>query len=175
VFALPGNSLCSGFCTTGTVNTQKQQLSKRYMTAWFNYYLLYKTKDYTYLYGAQSAADVSAGLIVKQESTAPRNFSAQALLNAIKLDWTRYDHPIVGGYNVYRRQTGQTYSATPYAQVALGASYVDTQVTAGQVYSYTLRSFDGAVQVHQASLEVSAVPSAVIFTDFIFLPVIWKQ
>ena len=78
------------------------------MTGWFNYYLLHKTEDYAYLYGAQSESDVSGGLIVKQESTAPRNVSAQALLNAIQLGWTRYDHPIIGGYNVYRRQTGQS-------------------------------------------------------------------
>ena len=58
---------------------------------------------------------------MKQESTAPRHVSAQAVLNAIQLDWTRYDHPIIDGYNVYRRQTGQTYSATPYAQIATSA------------------------------------------------------
>ena len=93
VFAIPGNQFCTVTCS-GTVDAAKQLLVKRYMTGWFNYYLLYKTEDYTYLYGAQSEADVSAGSIVKQESTAPRNVSAQALLNAIQLNWTRYDHPI---------------------------------------------------------------------------------
>ena len=174
VFAIPGNQFCTVTCS-GAVDAAKQLLVKRYMTGWFNYYLLYKTEDYTYLYGAQSAADVSAGSIVKQENTAPRDVSAQARLNAIQLSWTRYDHPIVGGYNVYRRQNGQTYSATPYAQVAAGASYIDTQVAVGQVYSYTLRSYDEAGHTHQASREVSASPATINFTDFIFLPIIWKQ
>ena len=175
VFAIPGNQFCTFTCS-GTVDAAKQLLVKRYMTGWFNYYLLYKIEDYTYLYGVQSAADVSAGLIMKQESTAPRNVSAQPLVNAIQLNWANYNHPIIEGYNIYRRQTGQSYSATPYAQMsAPSASYVDTQVSGGQTYSYTLRSFDGAAQVHQAALEVSAVPSTVIFTNFIFLPVIWKQ
>jgi dienelactone hydrolase len=173
-FSIPGSQFCT-FACGGTVDAQKQLLVKRYMTGWFNYYLLYKTEDYTYLFGAHSAADVDTGLIVKQESTTPRNVSAQALLNAIQLNWTRYDHPIISGYNIYRRQTGQTYSATPYAQVAPGASYVDTQVTAGQVYSYTLRSHDEAGHTHQASLEVSASPMVVDVTDFIFMPIIWKQ
>ena len=174
VFSIPGNQFCTLTCS-GAVDAAKQLLVKRYMTGWFNYYLLHKTEDYAYLYGAQSESDVSGGLIVKQESTAPRNVSAQAVLNAIQLDWTRYDHPIIDGYNVYRRQTGQTYSATPYAQIAASASYIDTQVPAGQVVSYTLRSYDEAGNVHQASLEVSASPVTVDFTDFIFLPIIWKQ
>jgi len=174
VFAIPGNQFCTFTCS-GAVDATKQLLVKRYMTAWLNYYLLYKTEDYTYLYGTQSEADVSAGLIVKQENTAPRNVSTQALLNVIQLNWTRYEHPIVGGYNVYRRQTGQTYSATPYAQVPASASYIDTQITVGQVYSYTLRSYDEAGNTHQASLEVSASPVTIDFTDFIFLPIIWKQ
>jgi hypothetical protein len=200
VFAIPGNQFCTFTCS-GAVDATKQLLVKRYMTAWLNYYLLYKTEDYTYLYGAQSAADVSAGSIVKQESTAPRNVSAQALLNAIQLSWTRYDHPIIGGYNVYRRQNGQTYSATPYAQLAASSGYTDTQIMTGQVYSYTLRSRDAASHVHQASTEVSAIPLSApptstwtptptstatptrtptptvtaVFTDFVFLPIIWKQ
>jgi hypothetical protein len=200
VFAIPGNQFCTFTCS-GAVDAAKQLLVKRYMTAWFNYYLLYKTEDYTYLYGTQSEADVSAGLIVKQESTALHDVSAQAMLNSIQLNWTRYDHPIISGYNVYRRQNGQTYSATPYAQLAASSGYTDTQVMTGQVYSYTLRSRDAAGHVHQASTEVSAIPLSapptntwtptptstatptrtptptvtVIFTDFVFLPIIWKQ
>jgi dienelactone hydrolase len=174
VFSIPGSTFCSSFCSTGTVDEQKQRLSKRYMTAWFNYYLLYKTEDHTYLYGAQSEADVNAGLTVKQASTAPRNVSAQPLVNAIQLNWARYNHPIIAGYNIYRRQTGQNYPATPSARVMTGSVFTDTALSGGQAYSYTLRSFDPAGNVHQASSEVSAVPSAVIFTDFVFLPVIWK-
>jgi dienelactone hydrolase len=174
VFAIPGNQFCTFTCS-GAIDTSKQLLVKRYMTGWFNYYLLDKTEDFTYLYGAQSEADVNAGAIVKQVSTAPRDVSAQPLINAIRLNWTRYDHPIIAGYNIYRRQAGQTYSATPYAQVLSGSSYTDVVVVAGQACSYTLRSFDGAGQVHQASPEVSAIAPIVSFTDSIFLPIIWKQ
>jgi hypothetical protein len=174
VFSIPGNQFCTLTCS-GAVDAVKQLLVKRYLTAWLNYYLMYKTEDYTYIYGTESEVDVNAGLIVKQESTAPRNVSAQAALSAVQLNWTRYDHPLIAGYNIYRRQAGQTYSVTPYAQVAPSASYVDTQVAGGQTYSYTLRSFDSAAQVHQASPEVSAVAPIVSFTDFIFLPIIWKQ
>jgi dienelactone hydrolase len=68
VFSIPGNQFCTVTCS-GAVDVAKQLLVKRYLTGWFNYYLLYKTEDYTYLFGAQSEADVSAGSIVKQENT----------------------------------------------------------------------------------------------------------
>lgn len=203
VFAIPGNQFCTITCS-GAVDAAKQLLVKRYMTGWFNYYLLYKTEDYTYLYGTQSAADVSAGLIVKQESTAPRNFSANPAAGSIDLAWTRYPHPIVAGYNIYRRQAGQSYSATPYAQVGSVPNYADAGVAAGEVYSYTVRSRDPAGNVHQASTERSVVaqggtantpthtptptptptatptrtptPTATIhFTDFVYLPVIYRH
>ncbi len=188
VFAIPGNQFCTFTCN-GAADATKQLLVKRYMTAWFNYYLLYKTEDYTYLYGAASDADVSAGSIVKQVSTAPRNVSAQPVVNAIQLKWTRYDHPVVSGYNVYRRQTGQAYSATPNARVMTGSVFTDTALSGGQVYSYTLRSFDPAGNVHQASGEMSAIPAGLVLTDtptptptatvvynkFVFLPIVWKQ
>ncbi len=172
-FAIPGNQFCTFTCS-GTVDATKQLLVKRYMTAWFNYYLMYKTEDYTYVYGPQSDADVSAGLIVKQVNTAPRNFTAKPAKGAVELGWLVYHHPSVAGYNIYRRQAGQSYAATPYAQVGAVPNYADTNVIAGQAYSYTLRSRDAAGNVHQASSEVSAVPSTIIFTHFIFLPVIWK-
>ena len=107
VFAIPGNQFCTFTCS-GMVDATKQLLVKRYMTAWLNYYLLYKTEDYTYLYGTQSEADVSAGLIVKQENTAPRNFTASPATGAVELAWTIYSHPSVAGYNIYRRQAGQS-------------------------------------------------------------------
>jgi dienelactone hydrolase len=188
VFAIPGNQFCTFTCS-GTVDAAKQLLVKRYTTAWFNYYLLYKTEDYTYLYGAQSDADVTAGLIERQVSTAPRNVGTQPLTNAIRLNWTRYHHPVVAGYDVYRRQVGQAYSATPNARVVTGSIFTDTSLSGGQVYSYTLRSFDAACNVHQASTEVSAIPVGVVLTDtptptptavvvytkFVLLPIIWKQ
>ncbi len=157
VFAIPGNQFCTFTCS-GTVDATKQLLVKRYMTAWLNYYLLYKTEDYTYLYGTQSEADVSAGLIVKQESTAPRDFTANPATGSVELAWTLYTHPSVAGYNIYRRQAGQSYAATPYAQVGVVPNYADTNVIAGQVYSYTLRSRDAAGNVHQAAEERSAIP-----------------
>ena len=188
VFAIPGNQFCTFTCS-GAVDAAKQLLVKRYMTAWLNYYVLYKTGDYTYLYGTQSDADVNAGLIERQVSTAPRNVSAQSLTNAVRLTWTRYHHPQVAGYNVYRRQTGQAYPATPNAQVRAESVFTDIALSGGQLYSYTLRSFDPAGNVHQASNEVSAIPAgqvltgtptptpttAVTFTKFVFLPIVWKQ
>jgi hypothetical protein len=192
VFALPGNQFCTFTCS-GAVDAAKQLLVKRYMTAWFNYYLLYKTEDYTYLYGTQSDADVNAGLIERQVSTAPRNVGAQPLTNAIRLTWTRYNHPVVAGYNVYRRQTGEVYSATPNARVMTRSVFTDTALSGGQVYSYTLRSFDPAGNVHQASDEASAIPAGAILTntptpthtptptativyrEFVYLPIILKR
>jgi hypothetical protein len=70
-----------------------------------------------------------------------------------------------------------------------GSVFTDTALSGGQVYSYALRSFDAAGNVHQASSEVSAIPvgvvltntplptptAVVVYTKFVFLPIIWKQ
>jgi dienelactone hydrolase len=185
VFSIPGNQLCAFTCG-GAVDAQKQLLVKRYLTGWFNYYLYYKVEDYTYLYGEQSDADVSAGLIVRQVSTAPRNFTANPAPGSVELAWTRYNHPIVAGYDIYRRQSGQSYAAAPYAQVGSVPNYADSSVVAGQVYSYTVRSRDQAGNRHQSSEEQSAVPQSgppntptppptIHYTNFVYLPVIYKD
>jgi hypothetical protein len=63
----------------------------------------------------------------------------------------------VAGYNVYRRLPGQNYYETPYAHLGVLGAYADTSLVGGQVYSYTVRSYDAAGNLHQASSEVSAV------------------
>ncbi len=160
VFADPGNQFCStpGLGCSGTISTTLTQLSQKYMTAWLNYYLWYNTDDYTYLYGAQADADVSNGLIVRQVQTAPRGLTATGFTGTVTLHWTLYDYPIVAGYNIYRRQSGESYSETPLAHIGPSAAYLDTEVVGDQVYSYTLCSYDPAGNSHQLSSEVSAVP-----------------
>jgi dienelactone hydrolase len=170
VFADPGSSFC-GFTCSGMVGADKTRLSKKYMTAWFNYYLRHDTGYFDYLYGASSDADIAGGLIIRQFSTAPRGLVAAGLPSVITLTWQPYQHPMVAGYNVYRRSPGQSYTETPYAQVGQVSTYSDTQVVVGQTYSYTLRSHDAAGNLHQASIEVSALAKQ---TYALYLPLVLK-
>ena len=159
-FTDPGNPLCGWIC--GPADPARTDLSQKYMTAWFNYYLYPRASEhtdhsYSALYGAESEADVDAGRIERQVDTAPRGLSAWGAVGAIPLGWTPYAHPVIAGYNVYRRSPGAGFDPTPYAQVGRTGAYTDTDVVAGQIYSYTVRSRDASGNVHGPADEVSAV------------------
>ena len=168
-FMDPGNWACSLVCD-GTTDLSRTDLIQKYMSAWFNYYLYLNTDYYDYLYGAESDADVTAGHTERQVDTAPRGLTAASTLEGVALEWELYEHPIIAGYHVYRRRPGETYPETPCAQVGRTSTYVDVGLTAGQIYSYSLRSHDAAGNLHQPSSEVSAVPIG--FTSWVYLPII---
>lgn len=158
-FMDPGHWACSLVCE-GTTDPARTQLVQKYTTAWLNYYLQLNTDYYDYLYGTEADADVTAGHIERQVATAPRGLTATGASDAIRLAWELYAHPIVAGYNIYRRLPGESYTDAAYAQVGRTGVYSDTGVLEGQVYSYTLRSRDPAGNLHQAADEVSAVVGA---------------
>ena len=142
------------------------------MTAWFNYYLHRNTDYYTYLYGTEADADISAGLIEHQMDTSPRGVVASRSIRAVYLAWRLYDHPMVAGRNIYRRRPGEDYPNLPNIQVGRRSSYLDTGLTGGQVYYYRLCSRDPAGNLHQFSNEVSAIPWA--SGENTFVPIILK-
>ncbi len=152
-FMDPGNFLCYLVCG-GEADPEKTRLIQKYTTAWFNYYLYLDTDIFAYLYGAESRLDVAAGRIELQVDTAPKNLIGSALAGSASLQWELYEHPIVAGYNVYRRMPGETYSEVPSAQVGRTRTYVDTAVVGGQTYFYTVRSRDPAGNPHEPADEV---------------------
>ncbi len=153
-FMDPGNPLCYLICG-GQADPEKTRLIQKYTTAWFNYYLHLDTDSFAYLYGAESQLDVAAGRIELQVDTAPRSLMGSGLVGSAALQWELYDHPIVAGYNVYRRLPGETYSEVPSAQVERTGTYVDNTVFGGQAYFYTVRSHDPAGNPHEPADEVS--------------------
>ena len=168
-FMDPGNWACSLVCE-GSTSTERTDLAQKYMTAWFNYYLHLNTNDYEYLYGVEANTDIAAGLTERRVDTAPRGLTARGLLRAAALEWELCRHPIVAGYNIYRRLPGEARSETPCALVDRRSTYVDRAVTSERVYSYTLRSYDLAGNLHQPCAEVSAVPQAP--TSWLYLPTV---
>jgi len=170
-FMDPGQFFCTLVCG-GTTDSQRTRLIQKIMTAWFNYYLHLDTDYYTYLYGTQAGADIAAGKIERQVDTAPRGLAATGLAEAVTLVWELYEHPIVAGYNLYRRLPGEAYTETPHARVGRTFTYLDAGLQAGQVYSYTLRSRDAAGNLHEPSGEVSAVPGDVAAWAHLYLPIV---
>ncbi len=153
-FMDPGNAFCYLICG-GEADPEKTRLIQKYTTAWFNYYLHVDTDSFAYLYGVESQLDVAAGRIELQVDTAPKSFAGSGLVGAAALEWELYDHPIVAGYNIYRRLPSEPYLESPYAQVGLSGTYVDTGVVGGQAYFYTVRSHDAAGNRHEPADEVS--------------------
>lgn len=153
---------CYLFCG-GQFSLERLELSERYTTAWFNYYLHDQVEYYTYLYGQEADEDVQAGRITRDVQTAPRNLTATGQPGAVALSWAVPDYLVIAGYNIYRSQQSGSYPSTPYAQVGRVSSYLDAGVVPGQRYFYVLRSRDAAGNEHQPSTEVSAVPGG-IFT-----------
>lgn len=157
-FTDPGSPFCGWVC--GEASPTRTQLSQKMMTAWLNYYQHLQTGYYTYLYGTQARADIDAGHIVSQVDTAARGLQATGRIAQIELTWQRTDHPIVVGYNVYRKTKGIGYGQTPYARVDTATAFTDTSVTTGQVYTYTVCSHDAAGNEHQCAVKVSASATA---------------
>jgi dienelactone hydrolase len=157
VFADPGNAGCDWVCG-GNPGPELTRLSQKYMTAWLNYYLHGQPENFDQLYGSGADADVSAGTIKYLSTTAPQNFTASRLPGGIKLQWALYEQAMIAGYHIYRRLPGQPFSDKPFVSTGLRSSYIDTQVSEGEVYIYKLLSTDPAGNLHQASEEVLAVP-----------------
>jgi dienelactone hydrolase len=172
-FMDPGQPLCTLVCT-GDTDPQRTRLIQKTTTAWFNYYLHLNTDAYTYLYGAHAQTDIDSGRIERQVDTAPKGLTTVGMADAIALGWERYEHPIVAGYNIYRRLPGETYAETPQAQVGPTSTYLDVGLQPGQTYSYTLRSRDNAGNRHQPSGEVSAVPTGSVTCMSVYLPIILR-
>lgn len=151
-FPDPGSSFCGLTC--GSASPDRRQLSQKYMTAWFNYYLLGKTGYYAYLYGDQAAQDAADNKVSAQVETAPHGLTGSASAGAVELRWQAYAHPEVAGYQLYRHLPGENFPATPYAQLGVVSAYTDTQVQPGQTYFYALRSCDPAGNLH-ATAEIN--------------------
>jgi len=154
-FSDPGNSLCSLVCE-GDTDAARTRLTQKYMTAWFNYYIHYKTEYYDYLYGSEADSDIADGLIERQLDTAPQNVTATGQYKAVLLEWTLYDHPVVVGYNAYRRQPAETYPDAPQIHAGRVNSHLDEGLAGGETFFYVLCSHDAAGNEHQLSPKVSA-------------------
>ena len=157
-FTDPGNDFCTFTCG-GDAGADKTALSQKYMTAWFNYYLHNETAMFTYLFGAEAAADASSGLTEMMVDTGPHSVTATGLFQGVRLTWDVYAHPMVAGYTVYRRLPSGSFGP-PYAQVGVMGGFVDTAVVPGQLYFYRVCSHDPANQIHPCAAEVSAAPYA---------------
>lgn len=158
VFADPGNSGCDLLCG-GDTGAKLTQLSQKYMTAWLNYYLHEQPDDYADFYGTGSDADIDSGKIRRTVSTSPRDLVTYGISRAVELQWTVYEQPMVAGYQIYRRQPGQSFPENPLASTGLSNSYIDSQVSDGQTYIYKLHSYDPAGNLHQESREAMATPN----------------
>ncbi len=152
-FMQPGYQACALFCG-GSTDPVRTRLAQKYTTAWFNYYLHFNAQSYAYLYGAEAQADIAAGRVSAQWDTAPKGLVGQGLARSASLQWELYEHPMITGYNIYRRLPEQSYAAMPHAQLGRVSSYLEDGLAAGQVYYYTVRSRDSAGNVHQAANEV---------------------
>jgi dienelactone hydrolase len=156
-FMDPGDplNLCSVFCD-GDTDPARTQLVQKYMTAWFNYYVHYDTDYYDYVYGTEADSDIASGHIERQVDTAPRDVAATGQYKAVLLEWMLYDHPVVAGYNAYRRQMAETYPAVPQIHAGPTNSHLDEGLAGGETYYYVLCSRDAAGHEHELSSEVSA-------------------
>ena len=156
VFADPGTSFCSFICGGGT-NPEMTTASKKYMSAWFNYYVQLKPEYYDFLFGTQAQADVDTGLIKLTTDTATTNLVAGNFLNNVQLTWDSYNHPILAGYQIYRQLAEDPSFGPPLVNVGLIDSYIDSEAVRGQKYIYAVRSFDTAGNMHNLSKEVEII------------------
>jgi dienelactone hydrolase len=70
VYTDPGNPLFFSFCG-GETSPELTDLSQKYMTAWFNFYLYNRFGDYNFIYGASVKQDVKEGLTILDVNSYP--------------------------------------------------------------------------------------------------------
>jgi fibronectin type 3 domain-containing protein len=88
--------------------------------------------------------------------TAPSGLTAQPALSKVTLNWTAGSG--TASYNVYRSTTAGGEGTTPYATGVTSTTYIDTNVTNGTTYFYTVVA-DNAGGLSAPTNEASATPS----------------
>ena len=152
-FLDPGNSYCALFCG-GTTDASRTVIIQRFMTAWLNYYLQFRDEYFTIIYADGLAQDIAQNLISAEFVNQPRGFQGFGINQWILLTWELYDHPVLGGYNIYRRESGGVYPSQPYHQLGLTGSFVDSAVSPGEQKIYKICSYDQGGNQHQCAPEV---------------------
>jgi predicted amidohydrolase len=133
-------------------------------------FVLYK-KNYSAgtvsLGGNEGISDSNMYIVLVKVSTsdditppaAPRGLTASAGDGQVTLNWTASSEPDLAKYNIYRSTTAGDTGVTPIANVAKpGTSYVDTGLTNGITYYYTVTAVDTSNNESNKSIEVSATP-----------------
>lgn len=155
-FLAPGNSFCPIFCP-GTTDSSRTEISQKFITAWLNYYLLLKSEYYSFLFGNDLQQDISQSVIQAEIATGVRNFFGIGVGNRMFLSWEVYEHPILDGYNIYRKDTGGVYPVQPYARLGIIGGYMDPAVIPGQEYSYKICSYDLDGNQHSCLAEITVL------------------
>jgi len=89
--------------------------------------------------------------------TAPTNLTAAGGNGLVTLNWTGVTG--AASYNIYRGTTAGGENTTPIATNVTAVTYVDSTVTNGQIYYYTVKAVNG-MGTSGPSNEASATPSA---------------
>jgi fibronectin type 3 domain-containing protein len=116
------------------------------------------TTYYYYVKATNSAGDSppSSEVSATPAPPAPTGLSAMAGAGQVALSWNSSSGAT--GYKVFRGTTSGGESSTPIATPS-GTSYIDTNVTAGTKYYYTVKATNTAGD-SPASSEVSATPTS---------------
>jgi hypothetical protein len=152
-FLDPANAYCALFCS-GTTDVTHTALSQHYMTAWLNYYLLLKDEYYSTLFGDDLQQDIAQNSISVEYTNQPSNFQGYGTTQWVLLSWELFDHPILGGYNIYRRALDGVYPSLPYRQLALTGPFADPIGSLGEPKGYKVCGYDKGGNQHQCSAEI---------------------
>jgi hypothetical protein len=77
-----GNSFCGLFCD-GSTSSTRTKLSQRYMSAWFNYYLLLKEEFYSIIFGRDLIQDTMQNKIQAEVITQAIGFQGVDLVQRV--------------------------------------------------------------------------------------------
>ena len=109
------------------------------------------------IFGNDLQQDISQSLIQSEIATRVRDFLGIGVGNLVFLSWEVYDHPILDGYNIYRKETGGDYPVQPYARLGIVGGYIDPAVIPGQEYSYKICSYDLDGNQHPCVTEITVL------------------
>ncbi|MCM1990482.1 S8 family serine peptidase [Oceanirhabdus seepicola] len=123
------------------------------------------------LYGAAEGWYLDDVNLLGEDNIAPQtptNLQAEATTVGINLSWDKSDDVDIEKYEIYRSTTASGMSLELMGE-SQTTSYVDSTIEDGEAYKYSVKAFDYAGNVSEASDEVIiAAPSIVILYSYDF-------
>jgi hypothetical protein len=110
------------------------------------YHFVLRTADEVPNWSGYSNVATKSTIIVPGQLAAPSGFQAALVPGGVRLEWSEASDGVASGYALYRRAGDAAVAPLVWSGGVGQTSWVDTTVTGGERYEYSLRATVGAAE-----------------------------